>query len=59
MSEPDVPSTSPFAVPLADLEREARVPLEEQITEGADAHGRDSGWAWDEERRQAQLAGGA
>jgi hypothetical protein len=59
MSESDFPATSRFAVPLEALEREARVPLDDQITEGADTPGRDSGWAWDEERRQAQLAGGA
>jgi hypothetical protein len=59
MSESDVPSTSRFAVPLQALEREARIPLDEQITEASDAPGRATGWAWDEERRQAQLAGGA
>lgn len=48
-----------FAVTLDDLERSARVPKEGQTEETPEAEPHASAWAWDEERRQARLAGGA
>ena len=48
-----------FAVTLEALETSAHVP-ESELTEGAPGLSTDSSaWAWDEERRQARLAGGA
>lgn len=44
---------------LDDLQRSARVPTEEQTEETPEAETHASAWAWDEERRQARLAGGA
>jgi hypothetical protein len=59
MSNVVPPPENPYAVPLVALERRTRVPREAQVTE--ESHGSDdaAAWAWDEQRRQAQLAGGA
>ena len=44
---------------LAQLERAAHVPVEQQTEEQPEDGLPLSDWAWDEERRQARLAGGA
>jgi hypothetical protein len=48
-----------FDVTLEALERSAHVPPNEQTEETPEVASHPSGWAWDEERRQARLAGGA
>ncbi len=48
-----------FDVALEVLERSAHVPREEQTEEVPGRKQDGSAWAWDEERRQARLAGGA
>lgn len=48
-----------FDVALDDLERSARVPTEDQTEEAPAPESHPSAWAWDEQRRQARLAGGA
>ena len=48
-----------FQVTLDALERSAHVPRHEQIEETPEREPQSSAWAWDEERRQARLAGGA
>ena len=55
----ETPATNPYAVSLEALERQSHVPVEEQIEEVPDGSNSDSAWAWEEERRQARLAGGA
>jgi hypothetical protein len=50
---------SPFKKPLAELENAAHVPVSDQTEEQPDTDTPSSAWAWDEERRQARLAGGA
>lgn len=59
MNESVTPSANPYAVSRADLEETAWVSPDEQVTEGSGSSGGGSGWAWDETRRQSQLAGGA
>lgn len=49
---------NPYAVPLAMLEGETQVSPADHVTDRSDGSGAAS-WAWDEDRRQAQLAGGA
>lgn len=48
-----------FDVTLEDLERSVHVPPQEQTEETPECEPHPSAWAWDEERRQARLAGGA
>jgi hypothetical protein len=48
-----------FDVPLEDLERSAHVPRQAQTEEVPERKRGRSAWAWDEERNQARLAGGA
>ena len=48
-----------FDVPLEELERSAHVPPQDQVEEMPETEPPSSGWAWDEERRQSRLAGGA
>lgn len=48
-----------FKVTLDALERSARVPPQEQTQDVPEREQQASAWAWDEERRQARLAGGA
>lgn len=48
-----------FDVPLEVLERSAHVPSDQQTEEQPERESDSSAWAWDEERRQARLAGGA
>ena len=48
-----------FDVALEDLERGVNVPAQEQTEELPESEPHPSSWAWDEERRQARLAGGA
>jgi hypothetical protein len=50
---------NPYAVPLEALEQKVQVSPAVQISE--ESHGGEGAadWAWDEQRRQAQLAGGA
>jgi hypothetical protein len=48
-----------FDVTLDSLERSAHVPPQEQTEEVGEREQDGSSWAWDEERRQARLAGGA
>jgi len=48
-----------FDVPLKDLERSAHVARDEQTEEVPERKRDRSAWAWDEERNQARLAGGA
>jgi hypothetical protein len=55
----ETPATNPYAVSLEALERQSHVPVEERIEEVPDGSNSDSAWAWEEERRQARLAGGA
>jgi hypothetical protein len=50
-------ASSPYAVPLDDLVRAARVPFDEQTTE--QPTGQVPASDPDEERRQLRLAGGA
>ncbi|MBA2478517.1 MAG: hypothetical protein H0V38_07900 [Sporichthyaceae bacterium] len=59
MTDPASSSANPYVVPLAALERRTRVSPEDQVTEDSDSSGDAAAWAWNEERRQAQLAGGA
>lgn len=55
---PGVSPRSRYARTLAELEAEARIPLEDQTEEQATPPSRESSEAWDEERRQLRLAGG-
>jgi hypothetical protein len=48
-----------FDVPLKALERSVHFPREEQTEEVPERERDRSAWAWDEERRQNRLAGGA
>jgi hypothetical protein len=48
-----------FKRTLEALERAAHVPTDAQVEEQPDTETNPSAWAWDEERRQARLAGGA
>ena len=48
-----------FEVSLEYLERSAHVPPQHQTEERPQSKPHPSAWAWDEERRQARLAGGA
>jgi hypothetical protein len=48
-----------FDVALEDLERSVHVPAREQTEEMPESEPHPSAWAWDEERRQTRLAGGA
>jgi hypothetical protein len=48
-----------FDVTLAALERSAHVSAQEQREEKPESALPSAAWAWDEERRQARLAGGA
>src|SRR5947209_4323331 len=50
---------SRFKTSLEALERAAHVPTKQQVEAQPDADTTPSDWAWDEERRQARLAGGA
>ena len=50
---------NPYAMTLADLERETRVAFEDQVTEQEAVRPMDSGTDLDELRRQLLLAGGA
>jgi hypothetical protein len=59
MSDAVPPAENPYAVPLAVLEGRTRVRPEDQITEAANDSDRAASWAWDELRRQSELAGGA
>lgn len=49
--------SNPYAVPLQDLVDEVRVPADELVE--VQSENSSSAWAWNEERRQTQLAGGA
>lgn len=57
MNSSETPSR--YAVALEGLERDVRVPFDEQVTERAANPAVVPATAWDEERRQARLAGGA
>jgi hypothetical protein len=48
-----------FTVPLEVLERSAHVPRDQQTEEVPEREQDGSASAWDEDRRQARLAGGA
>ena len=50
---------SRFAISLEDLEQGVRVPVAEQREEQPDDTDLHTEQPWDEERRQARLAGGA
>ena len=56
---PDAEKRSKYAVTLEELEREVRVPFEDQVTEQPGDPGADRETQWDEQRRQLRLAGGA
>ena len=49
----------PYETTMAELESTAHVPADQQTEEQPGADSPSSEWAWDEERRQARLAGGA
>ena len=55
--KPEPEQQNPYAVPLAELVGQALVPLDEQVEEQPIPSLRAA--AWDENRRQAELAGGA
>jgi hypothetical protein len=57
MTEPTPPSR--YAIPLAELERGVRVGVDDQVEELPDDTDLHTSQRWDEERRQARLAGGA
>jgi hypothetical protein len=50
---------SRYAVALESLELDVRVPFDEQVMERAASPAVVPASAWDEQRRQARLAGGA
>jgi hypothetical protein len=50
---------SRYGIPLERVEHAARVPLEEQVIEQAANPAALPASDWDEDRRQARLAGGA
>jgi hypothetical protein len=50
---------SRYKITLDALERGIHVPVAEQTEEQPETESHPSAWAWDEERRQARLAGGA
>ena len=51
--------TSRFTTTLAELERAAHVPVADQTEEQPEAEPQSPDLAWDEQQRQARLAGGA
>ena len=53
------PAPTPYRMTLAQLEAEVRVPYEDLVAEQPTPPIRDPSSAWDEERRQLRLAGGA
>ena len=57
--DPEPDTSSPYAVPLDDLIESVRVPHDDQVAEQSTDSEPGSRWAWDEQRRQRQLGGGA
>lgn len=55
----DKPGKNPYAKTLSELEREIRVPLEDQVTEQKVVRPANPQTDLDEIRRQLLLAGGA
>ena len=53
------PGSSPYATTLEALEGSAHVARDDQVETCVPPQGVDSSGTWDEERRQAMLAGGA
>ncbi len=50
---------NPYAITVDELERQVRVPLDEQVTEQSVGHPLEDDSTWDEAQRQLRLAGGA
>jgi hypothetical protein len=55
----DTEGRSPYAGDINDLERQVRVPVEQQSTDQPAPPAPDFGTDWDEQARILRLAGGA